>query len=184
VRGLGIVVLTALFSIRAAACEVDVKSGSTSVNVADSLQRFDDIEKRLKKGLSLILTHEVYVEENRPLAKLSCKVFYDLWDETYHVARFSQTRPEPEFLVLKGYQSILEPCFRVEIRGALASQLSARSVYSQVTQEQVEKTKKWLSEKGIGSKSATVIGRAVDAMIDYDRAQIFDRRCSGVRNAN
>ncbi|MGE0174723.1 MAG: hypothetical protein AB7T49_18165 [Oligoflexales bacterium] len=171
-------------SIQAEACTIVRRAGAMEVDVSDSVAHFQDIEKRLKKGLSLIVRHEVLVHGESVHQSSSCKIFYDLWDETYSLTRYIDSHPAPEQFTVKGYAKILEPCFRLSLDGKLPAKVTIRSTYSQVTEEQVEKTKRWLSEKGIGSKSGTVIGRAVDAMIDYERSQVFDRSCEVSNYAN
>jgi hypothetical protein len=147
--------------------------GSTAFAVKISPQTESTINSRLKKGLPVNLAHIVSVSKSprqrwEDIHTFGCRFTFDPWDEVIRISARSGT--DQSQLTLKGSSLKLEPtspCVRWKSREQLTFATARVTTQLDVVDaDQMERTRRWLAERGIGSEGTGMFGRALSAMID------------------
>lgn len=162
----------------AGSCVVTTHATKLSqIQLGDLDGRFSDFETHLRKGLSVTLLSDVAAGERS--FTFGCRIFYDLWDETYFVVPIvGAVEVKDKTSNLKRMTGLPEACVKVSLPWSLrkGETVEVTTKLNPVTDEQLAKTRKWLAERGIGANGA-LAGRAAYAMVDLHQTQSFQRRC-------
>lgn len=160
-------------------CHVSAQDGKLAELRVDDLEgRFPELHGHLRKGLSATLLTEVEVSDGR--FTFGCRIFFDLWDESYLVLPIvGVVEVKERQTTVKALAGLPPACTRATLPWQLGSGKSLEVVtrLNPVTDEQVAKTRKWLAERGIGAGGA-LAGRAAYAMVDLKQTRSFKRRCT------
>ena len=145
----------------------------------DTLDAFPEIEQKLVKGLAVTIVHEVALESGVPFV-FGCKLYYDLWDESYGVTLFKGGLGASGVKqTVRDRRQAVELCQRTALPFAVTikDQVEVTSHLDPVSDEQLAKTRRWLAEKGISSSSGAFFGRAAYAIVNLKQQKAVTRRC-------
>jgi hypothetical protein len=162
-------------------CVVSVgKDGVGEAHVRDAFKLLPEIEAKLKKGVSVTVVHEV-MRPGQSDYVFGCKAFYDLWDEAYAVTTYAGRMDQPAgpSHTVHTLPEVQRLCLDAALPGHMEAKGSASvSTYlDPVSDEQRQKTRQWLAEKGIGNGTGALFGRAAYAITNMDQKKATTRDC-------
>lgn len=149
-------------------------AGRAVIKLADVEPTFPEVTTKLAKGLSVTIVHQASLAGNDRTHVFGCKIYFDLWDETYGVTPFGGSKR-----IEKDRARALEACNEGSPAWAVAGgdRVTVVTVVDPVSEEQAAKTREWLAEKGIGGNSKALFGRAAAAMVSMHQTQSHERDC-------
>jgi len=160
-------------------------AAAATVNLAlnDIEKSFPEIRTNLDKGLSVTLEHRVEFSHDSKWSA-TCRIVYDLWDETWFTDLSGEGIATVQRATSKYFGDALKRCAAITITGKIATTMAGRTPAVEIetllnpqTDEQQNRTRAWLAERGIGANSRAMVGRAVGAMIDLKQTREVRRSC-------
>ncbi len=162
----------------------------THLELTDLEVQFPEFKTKADKGVTVTLEHLVQVKIRDGFLvdyHFGCKVTYDLWKNTYRVvptgssaARALELLPNIKILPL-ACRTLLVPyergILKTKSKHTTYNEIQVLTKLDPVSEEQAEKTRKWLAERGIGAAAPALLGRAVAALIDLKEDKAVTRRC-------
>jgi len=153
-----------------------------AVEAYDTAKAFPQIEEKLGKGLAVTIANEASWT-GLPAALFGCKIYYDLWDETYIVSTLrGSLSAVGERQRIHDRQDALKLCYTTTFTNVrVGSQDFLLTTHlDPVGDEVLATTRNWLAEKGISGSSTAIFGRAAYAIIDLKHQEAISRRCAVV----
>ncbi len=157
------------------------KTHSLQLWLTDLEEAFPEFQQKADKGVTVTLDHRVSIKGKSPELSYSfgCKVTFDLWNKRYAVVPTGLSSTSDPHLI-SSLGQLPEGC-----RGALLpgknllgnQELEIVSRLDPVSAELAEKTRSWLAERGVGSGSRALLGRAVASLIDLKEDKAVKRTC-------
>jgi hypothetical protein len=166
----------------AATCRIAPTGGlgvAAELRADDTLEAFPEIDQKLVKGLAVTIVHEVALDGGVPFV-FGCKLYYDLWDESYGVTQFKGGLGASGVKqTVRDRRQAVALCQRTALPFAVAvrDQVEVTTHLDPVSDEQLAKTRRWLAEKGISSNSGAFFGRAAYAIVNLKQQKVVTRRC-------
>jgi len=150
-----------------------------TVEAYDVAQAFPQIEEKLSKGLAVTIANEASWT-GLPAALFGCKIYYDLWDETYVVSTLKGSLAAiGDRQHIRDRSAALKLCYSTTFTNVrVGSQDFLLTTHlDPVGDEVLAKTRNWLAEKGISGSSTAIFGRAAYAIIDLKHQEAISRHC-------
>jgi hypothetical protein len=143
--------------------------------LSDVPEAFPEINDKLAKGLTVTLLHEV--TRGGQSFVFGCRVYYDLWDESYGVTTFVGNGAEAKHTE-RDRKKVMALCDEVPLDGhGTGDEVAVTSRLDPVSDDQMEKTRQWLATRGIGNSSKAIVGRAVGAITSLKEERSVSRTC-------
>lgn len=163
-------------------CVLNQHSAEPHIVMEDLTARFPEIAQKIQKGLTVNLVTQTFLATSFRGEEVSvhCRIYADLWNELVVVSRTtfkSETFSTPQ--KFKTLADGIRLCQEVELPASARglSGLDVVTILNPVSAEQVEKTRKWLAERGIGASAGPMLGRAVGALLDLNDQKMVRRFC-------
>lgn len=166
----------------AGSCYVNLRGSVPQLIMDDLSERFPEISQKTQKGLTVNLVTQSHLASSSANNELMvrCRIYADLWNEDFIVNRTSilssAFSPPQKF---KSLREALRVCQQVslplEVKGIEG--LEVVTVLNPISDEQIEKTRKWLAERGIAANAGPMLGRAVGALLDLNDQKAIRRFC-------
>jgi hypothetical protein len=156
-------------------------AGQGSVVVGDGLDKFASARERLNKGLSITLLNQVTKTADDTPFVFGCRITYDLWDEDYVFTPIvGGLLVKQQTTTAKNLQPLPRSCSEARLPWHVPDdgRVHVTTLLDPVSDEQVQRTRKWLAERGIGAGTGTLAGRAAYAMVNLKQEQSVERVCN------
>jgi hypothetical protein len=165
-------------------CDIRLLRNGTSLFVAPMPETFWQESGALRKvrdGLSLNIERNVKIVEHDGTIvntfRGKCTLAYDLWAETYLLSD-SFTSPASKYKFSKNHAlDALLQCVGIPINDFKNRTLQTLTLINPIDKEQEERTREWLSTKGIGGSGSNVVSRALGAVIDLKTESVVKYDC-------
>jgi hypothetical protein len=162
---------------------MDIGAGS-QIKLDDVKILLPEVEERIKRGLTVKWAH-VFVRHPGEMThpqnqQARCELLFDLWEEEYVVSKIDDaSQKDYTRKTFPNLARAIEECMKFRLATKLDAKvpLEVISVFNPISEEQLQKTREWLAERGIGSKEGPLIGRAVGAMMDLSQQKVWTRSC-------
>jgi hypothetical protein len=152
-------------------------------------QRLNELTLRLKRGQTLTFIQSAKIDANITNSfqiTQGCRIFFDLWANHYDVERWSGLfRPPPTIAKhekIDGLSTALRECLAFDIGNKKSEIGSAmvriHTILNPVDDDQMKKTREWLSQKGFAGHGSSLLGRVLNVMLDLKADEEWDDFCS------
>lgn len=155
-----------------APCTVRPAGSGLELVVHDLDTTFPEISTKLAKGLAVTILSTARLGDET--FAFGCKIYLDLWAEAYVVKDLSGGAERS----VNDKSAAFETCRRARIPWSAAKgEIRVSTDVDPISQEQEEKTREWLAEKGIGGNSKALFGRAAATLTNFHKTQKTNRTC-------
>jgi hypothetical protein len=141
---------------------------------------------KMEKGVRLTIVHRALMQDN-VIGIFGCQVYFDLWEEEYYVQhidnnswREESPRAKQQVIRTKHKDDAINLCFTTQFNLIVPfSQVRVQTLVDPTNKEQMERTRRWLAQRGIGGNSS-IIGKALGSLIRLDHQTEFETICTAL----
>lgn len=150
---------------------------------AQTLATFLD---KMQKGVRLTIVHRALMQESM-IGIFGCQVYFDLWEEEYYVQRIDNNswreespHAKQQVIKTKHKDEAINYCFASQFNLSVPfSQVRVQTLVDPTNKEQMERTRRWLAQRGIGGNSS-IIGKALGSLIRLEHQTEFETICTAL----